>query len=96
MENLDQDSKKSSATIKSMWKKAFKSLKSTSDTKLVSPPGDLRVTLLQKTDMIFIYLSANVTVMLIPHLKEEENNGSLKPYLHVVIFHKGTSEIYYE
>ncbi|XP_078333924.1 uncharacterized protein LOC111126993 isoform X2 [Crassostrea virginica] len=34
MENLDQDSKKSSATIKSMWKKAFKSLKSTSDTKL--------------------------------------------------------------
>lgn len=36
MESLDQDSKKSSATIKSMWKKAFKSLKSTSDTKLVS------------------------------------------------------------
>lgn len=58
MENLDQDSKKSSATIKSMWKKAFKSLKSTSDTKLVSPPADLRVTLLQKTDMIFIYLIA--------------------------------------
>nr|XP_034303219.1 nostrin isoform X4 [Crassostrea gigas] len=34
VESLDQDSKKSSATIKSMWKKAFKSLKSTSDTKL--------------------------------------------------------------
>ncbi|XP_061178105.1 uncharacterized protein LOC133186797 [Saccostrea echinata] len=34
MENLEQDSKKSSATIKSMWKKAFKNLKSTSDSKL--------------------------------------------------------------
>ncbi|XP_055996038.1 nostrin-like isoform X3 [Ostrea edulis] len=34
VENIDQDSKKSSATIKSMWKKAVKNLKSTSDTKL--------------------------------------------------------------
>ena len=36
IEKLDQDSKNSAATIKGMWKKAFKSLKSTSDTKLVS------------------------------------------------------------
>ncbi|KAK3103942.1 hypothetical protein FSP39_023068 [Pinctada imbricata] len=34
IEKLDQDRGKSAATIKGMWKKAFKSLKSTSDTKL--------------------------------------------------------------